>query len=357
VEALQRREGLQVRRLGRDHTQAELTKQLRQADVIYHLAGVNRPQDEAEYATGNAGFTHDVCSQLRGLGRSPTLVLASSTQALLDNPYGNSKRQAEEYVCRFVDDTSAAAVVFRLPNVFGKWCRPNYNSVVATLCHNIAVGLPITISDPAREVTFVYIDDVTDAFVSIIEQHQERGICRYAEVAPTYTVTLGALAEKIEVFREIRRGLILPDFADRFTRCLYATYLAYLDTQDFAYPLEIKADQRGELAEFVKSQHIGQIFLSRTKPGAVRGNHYHHTKIEKFLVLEGQAIIRFRHLRTDELLEYPVSGPDFRVVDIPPGYTHSIQNVGDGELVVLFWANEVFDPQRPDTYYSEVLRN
>lgn len=355
IEALQRN-GTPVRRHTHNTGRDELADSLRESELIFHLAGVNRPQNEGEYATGNAELTRDLCNLLRDLGRTPTLVLSSSVQAVLDNAYGRSKRQAEEEVHRFAAETGAAAVIFRLKNAFGKWCRPNYNSVVATLCHNIARGLPVSISDPTREVSFVYIDDVIASFLSILHQQPQRGQCEYVEVTPSYTISLGELVRTIYLFAGIRESLTLPDFADRFTRCLYATYVSYLEKPDFAYPLQVKQDNRGELAEFLKSEHFGQIFVSRTKPGAVRGNHYHHTKIEKFLVLEGDGVVRFRDIRNGAVLEYPVSGREFRVIDIPPGYTHCIENVGHDELVVLFWASEVFDPAKPDTYAAEVSR-
>lgn len=266
--------------------------------------------------------------------------------------------------------------------MFGKWCRPNYNSVTATFCHNIAHDLPISISDPNRELDLVYIDDVVAAFIAVLEEKsevrsQKAAAVEFREVPRSFKVTLGELAARIRSFRESRRTLVLPDFSDDFNRCLYATYLSYLDGPDFAYRLDQKTDPRGTLAEFVKSATAGQIFVSRTKPGVTRGNHYHHTKTEKFLVVEGEAVIRFRSVASQgqgakgeeerrtsnvehpglnaEVIEHKVSGREFRVVDIPPGYTHSIENVGSGELVTLFWASEVFDPERPDTFPLNVL--
>ncbi|MHB1295982.1 MAG: polysaccharide biosynthesis C-terminal domain-containing protein [Anaerolineae bacterium] len=337
------------------NTPEELDAFLAEADLIYHLAGVNRPPDPAEFEAVNAGLTHRLCATLRRLGRAPAIVLSSSIQAALDNPYGQSKLHAEEELRRFAADTGASVVVFRFQNLFGKWCRPNYNSVVATFCHQIARDLPITISDPARELDLVYIDDAVDALVAETEIARVPGF-RFAEVAPVGSITLGDLAETLRGFRALRTSLVLPPL-DRFTRCLYATYLANLPQDAFAYDLPPKADNRGVLGEFVKSAAFGQIFVSRTYPGITRGNHYHHTKTEKFLVLEGQAVIRFRHILEDEVLAYHVSGPDLRVVDIPPGYTHAIENVGAGELVTLFWASEPFDPDRPDTVYECVTRD
>jgi UDP-2-acetamido-2,6-beta-L-arabino-hexul-4-ose reductase len=377
---------VRVLEFDQENTLDELGALLAQADIVYHLAGVNRPQTEAEFATGNVELTAQVCNRLLALDKATPIVLSSSIQADLDNPYGISKRQAEAVVARYAGASGARCTVFRLQNVFGKWCRPNYNSVVATFCYNISHDLPISISDPNRELELVYVDDVVEAFLSEIRsQKSEVGVQRsevrgqkaevsHKEVAPSYTVTLGRLAELIRSFRASRQTLRAPDFSDAFTHKLYGAFLSYLAPDDFAYDLTVRTDPRGALAEFVKSEPFGQLFVSRTKPGITRGNHYHHTKTEKFLVVEGEAMIRFRaitevkgqssEIRSQKseacglqpgVIEYRVSGQDFRVVDIPPGYTHSIENVGETELVTLFWASEVFDPERPDTSFLSVL--
>ena len=355
ITRLERRPDVQVLAFDQEHSLQELDEHLAIADLVYHLAGVNRPQSVDEFRTGNVDLTATICDRLVQGGRPVTIVLSSSIQAALDNPYGVSKRQAEEVVAGYAQQNGARVLIYRLHNVFGKWCRPNYNSVVATFCHNIARDLPITISDPARELELVHVDDVVNAFVTEVrEQWAESGDAEYREVAPTYRVSLAQLAALIRSFRESRRTLQVPNFADEFTRKLYGTYLSYLAEDDFAYSLEKRCDPRGCLAEFVKSPPFGQVFVSRTNPGITRGNHYHHTKTEKFLVLQGEAVVRFRHLQSNEVIEYPVRGEDFRVLDIPTGYTHSIENVGQGELVTLFWASEIFDMERPDTVYEEV---
>jgi UDP-2-acetamido-2,6-beta-L-arabino-hexul-4-ose reductase len=360
-----------VRVLGfdQDNTPQELAEALAGADLVYHLAGVNRPDSEDEFRIGNVDLTAQICNRLLALGRATPIVLSSSIQAELDNAYGISKRQAEAVVVRYAETSGARGTIFRLKNVFGKWCRPNYNSVVATFCHNIAHDLPITISDPGRDLELVHVDDVVEAFISEIRD-QGSGIrsqeieAGYKEVSPSYKITLGRLAELIRSFRASHQTLGVPDFSDAFIFKLYGAFLSYLAPDDFAYDLTRRTDPRGALAEFVKSEPFGQLFVSRTKPGITRGNHYHHTKTEKFLVVEGEAVIRFRAIggrsteaggRRSEVIEYCVSGKDFRVVDIPPGYTHSIENVGEGELVTLFWASEVFDPERPDTQAMAVL--
>ncbi|MBK9137232.1 MAG: NAD-dependent epimerase/dehydratase family protein [Verrucomicrobia bacterium] len=418
VEALGRLPNTEVIECDVGSREADLERGLRTADVIFHLAGVNRPKNDSEFQTGNADFTTQLCAKLallrdwQSLPASPVLVFSSSIQAALENPYGLSKRRAEQAIAEWAGRQGGKAYIFRLKNVFGKWCRPNYNSVTATFCYNIAHDLPITISDPDRELELVYIDDVIEAFLGVLGECKAGGgrreagtsgravACEFREVGRSFKVTLGELAARIRSFRESRCSLVLPDFSDPFNRCLYATYLSYLDGPDFAYALEQKTDPRGTLAEFVKSPSAGQIFVSRTRPGVTRGNHYHHTKTEKFLVLEGEAIIRFRRVAGEgsgkgqglgevgsresgkhqavnaeqsltatssapacslrvpagtDLIEHRVSGRDFKVLDIPPGYTHSIENVGPGELVTLFWASEVFDPTKPDTYAMSVL--
>jgi len=354
IQMLSGRDDIRVLEYEVNDPRDDLDKALYMADVIVHLAGVNRPISIDEYMVGNAEFTRSICDTLRVANRSPKLIMSSSIQAELDNPYGISKRQAEEELKKFADECGAETVVFRFKNIFGKWSRPNYNSVVATFCHNVARDLPITITDPDRELELVYVDDVVAALLDEIDSKSTTSGFRFAEEIKGFTVRLGNLAETIQSFRDSRRTCMLPELSDRFTACLYATYLSYLDGSDLSYDLEQKTDARGGLAEFIKSPHIGQVFVSRTKPGVTRGNHYHHTKVEKFFVVQGTGTIRLKHLRTGEMVEIKVSGANFRVVDIPPGYTHSIENVGSTDMVVIFWASEVFDPSRPDTYYREV---
>jgi UDP-2-acetamido-2,6-beta-L-arabino-hexul-4-ose reductase len=349
---LARREGVEILPCDISTPPAELKTFLSTCDGVFHLAGVNRPQQIDEFERGNAGFTEELCRSLETMGRKPFFIMTSSIQAEMDNPYGISKRHAEKALEGFSQRTGAPAVIYRLTNVFGKWCRPNYNSAVATFCHNIARDLPITVSDAAREVRLVYIDDVIAALLSYLDRPPV-GLERRQSL-PEYTITLGHLVETVQAFRASRQTLRLPDMADEFVRKLYATYLSYLETDGFAYSLEQRTDARGVLAEFVKQPHVGQMFVSRTHPGITRGNHYHHTKVEKFLVLEGEAVIRFRPIAGGEVVEYRMSGRDFKVVDIPPGYTHAIENVGPTEMIVLFWASEVFDPSAPDTYALNV---
>lgn len=339
--------------VGRDVSWSRVADSLATVDFVFHLAGVNRPQSDTEFQQVNAALTEQICQELLALGKKTPIVLSSSIQAALDNPYGQSKRNAEAAVRNYAEKSGATVHIYRLPGVFGKWCRPNYNSVVATFCHNIAHDESITIRDPDYTFDLVYIDDVVQHFVQQLDGTMA-GVCTPI-IQPVHQTTLGALAAQIRAFHQGRTTLLAPNFADPFVHKLYATYLSYLEADDFCYALEKRSDPRGSLAEFIKLPAFGQIFVSRTNPGITRGNHYHHTKTEKFLVLEGEAIVRFRAVDSEQVLEYPVCGSAYQVIDIPPGYTHSIENVGDGELVTLFWASELFDPQRPDTHYVPVF--
>jgi len=352
--ALRRLAGVEVLTCEAGDPPGALEALLEVADFVFHLAGVNRPVREEEFFEGNRDLTLALTAALGRLGRRTPLLISSSTQAALPNPYGESKRQAEEAVFRYGRECTAPVYVYRLTNVFGKWCRPNYNSAVATFCHNIARGLEVTVSDPQRELELVYVDDVVRSFVdSFLAGGGAEG---HLAVSPSYRVTLGELVERVRRLRRVRETLLLPDLSDRFTRCLYATYLSYLATDDLSYRPECKSDGRGALAELIKSEHFGQIFVSRTRPGVTRGNHWHDTKVEKFCVLQGEGVIRLRHLFSDEVLCYPVSGERPVLVDIPPGYTHSIENGSDCDMIVLFWASQLFDPEAPDTYSCEVHR-
>jgi UDP-2-acetamido-2,6-beta-L-arabino-hexul-4-ose reductase len=263
------------------------------------------------------------------------------------------KKNAENYLKKFSEDTGSTCVVYRFKNLLGKWCQPNYNSVTATFCHNIANDLPIKIKDPAIKIDLTHIDEVVNALINELDMSQPG--FRFAQPLPSTTITLGDLAEKIKSFRDIRHSLLMPNFKKNFDKALYTTYLTYLKVKDFEYGLDIKKDSRGSIAEFIKSYEIGQLFVSRTEPGITRGDHYHLTKTEKFLVLEGEAVIRFRHIDKKNIIEYSVSGNKYQVVDIPPGYIHSIENVGSNVLVTLFWVSEIFDPEKPDTYRQSVI--
>jgi UDP-2-acetamido-2,6-beta-L-arabino-hexul-4-ose reductase len=355
-----RRAGAEVVEIGADASADAWRSGVAGATVVFHLAGTNRPEHEEAFVTGNVGSLETLFTALDGRTAAdqspprPLIVLSSSTQATNDAPYGRSKRAAEQALEAYAARTSTPAVIYRLPGVFGKWCRPNYNSVVATFCHNIARDLPVAISDPARTIEVVHIDDVVARFLAHLED-RPAGVAR-ADVSPRFTVTLGDLADRIRGFRAMRDTLEVADATDPFTRRLLGTYTSYIPPAGLAYALEQRIDARGTLAELLKSPHFGQMFVSRTRPGITRGNHYHDLKVEKFCVLEGDAVIRFRPVLGDDVTEHRVSGTDFTVVDIPPGMTHSIENVGATEMIVLFWASEIFDRDRADTHANEVLR-
>ena len=355
VAALKRRDDVRLILFDVNTDPVVLDVGLAEADLIYHLAGVNRPKDVSEFVTGNVGLTEHILARLVELERTPTFVLSSSIQGELDNPYGKSKKAAEDVVLKFHNRTGAPVCVYRFPGVFGKGSRPNYNTVVATFCHNIARGLDITINDPNREMELVYIDDVVAAFLRHLDGPPEPARQSYS-VDRTFRVTLGELAGRIRRLHAIRETLTVPDLGDDLMKCLHATYLSFLPEDGFGYPVKLNTDNRGWLFELIKSEHFGQIFVSRTVPGITRGNHYHDTKVEKFCVIQGHGVIRFRKIDSDRILEYPVGDRAIKVVDIPPGYTHSIENTGEGEMICLFWANQIFAPERPDTYFDPVIK-
>lgn len=352
--SLEQRKDIEILRFGHGDTLENLANYTSRVDFVFHLAGINRPQNVEEFDKGNRVLTEKLLLLLENGGKKAPIVITSSIQAELDNPYGVSKKAAENAVFEWNRRTGIPVFVYRLPNVFGKWCKPNYNSVVATFCHNIAHGLPIQINNPASELTLVYIDDVVTELITSMDGLAHTGDDGFSYVPRTFKVTLQQLTDTIYSFAESRENLIVPDFEGDFEKCLYATYTSYLPQDSYGYNLKMKHDNRGWLAEFIKSRQFGQIFISRTKPGITRGNHWHHTKIEKFLVIEGEALIKFRKIGTNEVMEYKVSSEQIKVLDIPAGYTHSITNVGNSDVITLFWADEIFNPDKPDTYYLEV---
>jgi UDP-2-acetamido-2,6-beta-L-arabino-hexul-4-ose reductase len=340
----------------RGHVTSRLPQLVAQADAVVHLAGENRPAHESAFSQVNVGLTSALCDAIRqesaSTGRHVPLVLASSTQAERDNPYGRSKLAAEQAVHALAQATGNSCVVFRLPGVFGKWCRPNYNSVVATFCHKLARDLPIQINDPDASVKLVHVDDVVNALLNALEAPSP-GYTQ-AAVEPEYTITLGKLAAQIRAFADCRTTLMSERVGAGLVRALYATYVSYLPNEKFSYQVQQHVDPRGVFVEMLKTPDSGQFSYFTAHPGITRGGHYHHTKTEKFLVIKGEALFRFRHLFTDELVELRTSGATPQVVDTIPGWTHDITNVGDDEMVVMLWANENFDRQKPDTVASKV---
>jgi UDP-2-acetamido-2,6-beta-L-arabino-hexul-4-ose reductase len=330
-----------------------LDKYTEECDFVYHLAGVNRPENDEEFMKGNYGFTSKVLNLLKKHNNQAPVLITSSIQAELDNPYGRSKKAGEEVIFDYGKETGAEVYVYRLPNLFGKWSRPNYNSVVATFCHNVAHDLEIEVHDPEVELTLAYIYDVVDQFINALDGKVVKED-KYCKVPVTHTVKLGRLAELIKSFKASRENLYLPDMGDEFTKKLYSMYLSYLPEDNFSYELTMHQDHRGSFTEMLRTKDSGQVSINVSKPGITKGNHWHHTKNEKFLVVSGQGIIRFRDIYSDEIIEYEVSGDKLEVVDIPTGYTHNIENTGDTDMVTVMWANECFDPDNTDTYQMEV---
>lgn len=336
----------------------ELDDKLAGANVVFHLAGANRPQHESDFQAINADLTAHLAEVLRQRSDCVRVIYSSSTQVDRDNLYGKSKRAGELKLLELSRNSSHDVYIYRLPAVFGKWSKPNYNTVVATFCHNIARDLPIQISDPDQELTLVYVDDVVSCFLSHLNAATDppRGHddC-LVDVDVTHQITLGELARRIEEFAQQRKSKCVPKVNDPLTRKLYSTYLSFLPDNQYAIPVDLKSDDRGWLFELIKSPAFGQIFVSTTKPGITRGNHYHDSKVEKFCLIQGRGVIRFRDIESSTIIEYPVDDQSIEIVDIPPGQTHSIENTGQREMIVLFWANEIFDPLRPDTHRAPVI--
>lgn len=352
---LRERKDVQVLCYTRDQHVGQLAELLEGVDFVFHLAGVNRPQDPREFTSGNADFTRGLCQAVAGAARQAgkpiPILYTSSTQAGLDNPYGRSKREAEDVLTATGRDPLVPVHVFRLPNVFGKWCRPNYNSVVATFCHNISRDLPILVNDPQAALTLVYIDDVIESFVQLMDGAGPMASPDgFTTVQPEYSTTVGELARLIRAFRDSRASLVTERVGAGLVRALYATYVSYLPVETFVYDLPRHADQRGVFVEMLKTPDCGQFSFFTAHPGVTRGGHYHHSKTEKFLVIKGQALFRFRHMQTGQKHELLVSGDRPQIVETVPGWTHDITNKGADELVVMLWANEIFDRTRPDTY-------
>ncbi len=347
--------GVETQGFGRGDDDAMLAAVAR-ADFVFHLAGVNRPETEDQFVTGNADLTARVCAALADAGNRAPLVVSSSTQAERDNPYGRSKRAAEDAALAHADGAGVPVHVFRLTNVFGKWARPNYNSAVATFCHNVANGLPIRIDDPNAPLKLVYVDDVCDAFLRVLDDptgaHGDRP--GFAHAGPEHDTTVGAVADTIRGFPESRSTLISDRVGTGLTRALHATYLSYLKPEQFAYDVPRHGDPRGVFVEMLKTPDCGQFSYFTAGPGITRGQHYHHTKTEKFLVLTGRARFGFRHIVTGETFHLETEGGQGRIVETIPGWTHDITNVGDQEMVVMLWANEIFDRTRPDTVAMKV---
>ena len=349
-------EELQVYEYDVDSDPAELDVYCRNADFVFNLAGVNRPQDPKEFMEGNFGFASTLLDTLKKYGNNCPVMISSSIQAELDNPYGESKRAGEQLMFDYSAETGAKVLVYRYPNLFGKWCRPNYNSAVATFCNNIAHDLPIQVNDPNVQMRLCYIDDVVDELIAALagEEHRDG---KYCYVPVVHSVKLGEIVELLNKFKSMPQTLAVPTITNAFEKALYSTYISYLPAEKFIYPVKMNVDARGSYTELIRSEHNGQFAVNISKPGITKGEHWHHTKIEKFVVVHGHGLIQQRKYGSDEVIEYEVSGDNIQVVETIPGYAHNIVNLSDTEeLVTFIWCNENFDPNRPDTYFEKVVK-
>lgn len=352
---LAERKDVEVFCFTRKHSVGQLTDMLQGMDFVFHFAGINRPHDPAEFAVGNTDLTQALCSAIASLasgsGKKVSVIYTSSTQAVCDNPYGQSKLAAEDALFALQREHDVPVHVFRLPNVFGKWCKPNYNSAVATFCHNIARDLPIQVNVPAAPLTLVYVDDVLQRFVQLMDGADSAVDANgFSSVVPQYTTTVGEVASLIQAFKDSRQTLMTERVGTGLVRALYSTYVSNLSPEVFTYTVPMYGDQRGVFAEMLKTPDCGQFSYFTAHPGITRGGHYHYSKTEKFLVVKGQARFKFRHMHTGETYELTTSGAKAEIVETVPGWTHDITNIGNDEMIVMLWANEVFDPQRPDTF-------
>lgn len=343
---------IEIFRYDIDSTNEELDKYTKECDFVYHLAGVNRPQNPEEYMKGNFGFTNILLDKLKENGNNCPIMISSSIQAELDSEYGKSKKAGEDLIFNYGKENNSKTYVFRFPNLFGKWCRPNYNSVIATWCYNVSHNIDIQVNDEIKEMTLCYIDDVCYELIKCLDDtvHKEGNYC-YIPII--YKKTLGTIANQIKSFKENSNSILLPSTGDDFIKKLYATYISYVPLNEMVVDLQEHKDERGVFCELFRTKEAGQVSVSTTNPYVVRGGHYHHTKMERFIVVKGTAKIEFEHIITHEKIEFTVSGDKLQYVTIPVGYQHSINNIGNDELVLVIWANELFNPEIPDTYVME----
>lgn len=338
-----------------DSTIEELDAFCKDCDFVFNLAGINRPQNQEEFMQGNFGFASTLLDTLKKHGNRCPVMISSSTQAALDNPYGESKRAGEQLMFSYAEETGAKVLVYRFPNLFGKWCRPNYNSAVATFCNNIANDLPIQVNDPKVVLNLVYIDDLVDEMIAALkgEEHRKEQFC---EVPIVHSVALGEIVEMLYKFKEQPQSLIIPEIPNNsFIKKLYSTFLSYFPKEKVAFPLKMNVDDRGSFTELLKSKNVGQVSINISKPGITKGQHWHNSKWEFFIVVAGHGLIQERKIGTDEVIEFEVSGDKIEVVHMLPGYTHNIINLSQTEnLVTVMWANESFDPNKPDTFFEVV---
>lgn len=335
-----------VTEIDRDSSENELNEALAQTDFVFHLAGVNRPKNDSEFQEGNADLTSHIVTTLKASGRKVPLMISSSTQAVSDNAYGASKAAAEKVVEAYGQETDSPYFIYRFPNVFGKWCRPNYNSFVATFCHNILNDIEINIHDPKAPVTLIYIDDVCKCLMALLDSKTASGSLK---VTPEYPTSVGYVVDTLKGFKGSRDNLITENVGVGLERALYSTYLSYMQPSQFSYAIPSYGDERGVFSEVLKTKQAGQFSFFTAHPGITRGGHYHHTKNEKFLVIKGQALFKFEHVITGERYELSVDSKTPEIVETVPGWSHDVTNVGSEELIVMLWANEIFDREAPDT--------
>ena len=336
-----------------DSTLIDLDNYTKECDYVVNLAGINRPKNPEEFYEGNKGFIETLCSYLKENHNQCPIIVSSSIQVGKDNDYAKSKKEGEDFLKTFSKENGNEVFIYRFANLFGKWCRPNYNSVIATWCYNIANDLEIKINDPEVILPLCYIDDVVNEIIECIKGNANFN-GEYYEVAPIYQIPLKELANILQSFKDSRKNLFIANQGNELTKKLYATYLSYLPENDFSYHLKMNVDERGSFTEFIKIKEYGQVSINISKPHITKGNHWHHTKNEKFLVVSGTGVIRFRKIGDDKVIEYYVSGKNLEVIDIPTGYTHNIENLGESDMVTIMWANELFDSNKPDTYFEEV---
>lgn len=338
-----------------DSTIEELDAFCKDCDFVFNLAGVNRPQNQEEFMQGNFGFASTLLDTLKKHGNKCPVMISSSTQAALDNPYGESKRAGEQLMFSYAEETGAKVLVYRFPNLFGKWCRPNYNSAVATFCNNIANDLPIQVNDPKVVLNLVYIDDLVDEMIAALKgkEHRKEQFC---EVPIVHSVALGEIVEMLYKFKEQPQSLIVPEIPNNsFIKKLYSTFLSYFPKEKVAFPLKMNIDDRGSFTELLKSKNVGQVSINISKPGITKGQHWHNSKWEFFIVVAGHGLIQERKIGSDEVIEFEVSGDKIEAVHMLPGYTHNIINLSETEnLVTVMWANEEFDANKPDTFFEVV---
>lgn len=353
IEELKNRGYKNIFKCTRQTSVEDLENYTKTCEFVFHLAGISRPQDEEEYMRINRDFTSEILDGLKKYNNKCPILVTSSIQAALDNPYGVSKKLCEDLIFQYGKDTHAEVIIYRLTNTFGKWCKPNYNSVIATFCYNVARDIDIYISDREHILELVYIDDAVEELIQAMEGKGNRNGEFYTAPVSHYA-PLGWIADTIMSFKECRKNLQVPDLDNILVKQLYSTYLSYLPKDGFSYPLKMNEDSRGSFTEFLRTQDRGQVSVNISKPGITKGNHWHHSKHEKFLVVKGNGLVQFREIGSREMIEYQVSGEKLEVIDIPTGYTHNIINTGSEDMVTVMWANESFDPQKPDTWYEKV---